>query len=131
MKTEAIIDRRMSVMKMAMKLNEGKTMDDVLAAYDAMWSRITTGDSIGPASSNAATEQVDRFFAACVEVVGGETEKIQHKDLFRVFNEWCAANGEEVLGMRTFGELVTARVSKIKTNVFYYVGIRLKGVAHA
>jgi hypothetical protein len=126
MKADTVIDRRMSVLKLAVRMNEEKGLDAVLEAYDALWGRLTTGEGLGITSEEFATSQVERFFSACVEVTNSDAHKVQHKVLFSAFKEWCASEGEHAIGMRKFGGIVASLVDKHISCVTWYMGIRLK-----
>lgn len=131
MKPETVVDSRMRVLKMALRMSEKDGAEAVLQTYDALWARISSGEMLPLNSSAHADKLVDKFFSERVEMVGGDRVKIQHSTLFEAFKEWCDVNGHEHLGMRRFGEAVSDRVSKSKSNYVFYMGIRLKEVAHA
>lgn len=131
MKAENVVDSRMRVLKMAMRICEGEGAESVISTYDALWSRISSGEAL-PLNGNAhADALVEQFFTDCVEMVGSDRVKVQHNTLFTAFKEWCDANGHERLGMRRFGEAVSDRVSKFKSNYVFYTGIRLKETPNA
>jgi hypothetical protein len=131
MKAENVVDSRMRVLKMAMRICEGEGAESVISTYDALWSRISSGEAL-PLNGNAhADALVEQFFTDCVEMVGSDRVKVQHNTLFTAFKAWCEAKGHEPLGMRRFGEAVSDRVSKHKSTYVFYVGIRLKETPNA
>jgi hypothetical protein len=121
----------MFIMKKAVQMHENDGYSVVLEAYDAMWGRIVSGEGIGVLEDAVAPDVeklVDAFIAGCLETAG-ENTKIQARPMYTAFSSWCELQGlerEKIPGMGIFGKAMTQRVSRVKTNYVYYVGIAFK-----
>lgn len=126
-----VIRQRMTIMKKAVQMHGQEGYSVVLEAYDAMWGRITSGESIGIFEDALAPDEeqlVDMFIAEQL-VLGSDNQKIQATPLHEAFVEWCLARDirrEDVLGKKRFGKAMSQRVSRLKSNYVYYIGVAFK-----
>lgn len=126
-----VVKQRMCIMKKAVQMHGDDGYSTVLEAYDAMWGRIVSGEGIGVLEDVVAPDVeklVDAFIAECLESAG-ENTKIQARPMYTAFTSWCEVQGlerEKIPGMGIFGKAMTQRISRVKTNYVYYVGVVFK-----
>ncbi|MEZ6855012.1 hypothetical protein [Halodesulfovibrio aestuarii] len=123
---EAIIKQRMSIMKKAVQMHESEGYLKVLEAYDAMWGRIISMENSAPTSLTYVGELVEQFAAECLALTTDD-QKVQAKDLYAAFCDWCKARKvESIPSQRKFGGEMILRFHRIKNSTVWYVGVTLQ-----
>lgn len=123
---EAIIKQRMTIMKKAVQMHEAEGYGKVLEAYDAMWGRIVGVENSTPASLTYVGELVDRFAADCLALTNDD-QKLQAKDLYAAFCDWCRKTEvESIPSAHKFGREMVLRFERIKNGRVWYVGVTLQ-----
>lgn len=129
-----IICQRMQVLRSAVKMHGEEGYPKVLEAYDAMWSRIVTGENCTIKMQSEASRLVEAFIADCLEITSDD-HKLQSKDVYKQFTAWCHLEKDyplnEAPNIRIFGDEMGARFKRVRQNVVYYAGIKFKEEAKA
>lgn len=121
-----VIKQRMTIMKKAVQMHEAEGYEKVLEAYDAMWGRIVGAENSTPTSLTYVGELVEQFVAECLTLTSDD-QKLQAKDLYAAFHDWCKSKEiESIPSGRKFGEEMALRFARFKNNKVWYVGVALQ-----